>query len=56
MIAFAGAVEPLRLANRMSGRTLYEWEVVSDGGAPVAASNGVVIQAGAGSRRSGGTR
>ena len=48
MIAFAGAVEPLRLANRMSGRTLYEWEVVSDGGAPVAASNGVVIQAGGG--------
>ena len=31
LIAFAGAVEPLRLANRMSGRTLYEWQVVSDG-------------------------
>jgi transcriptional regulator GlxA family with amidase domain len=45
MIAFAGAVEPLRIANRMAGRTLYEWQVVSDGGGPVTASNGVVVQA-----------
>ncbi len=42
LIAFAGAIEPLRLANRMAGRTLYEWQVVSATGAPVAASNGVV--------------
>ena len=48
LIAFAGAVEPLRLANRMSGRTLYEWQVVSDGGGPVRASNGVVVEAGGG--------
>ncbi len=51
LIAFAGAVEPLRLANRMSGRTLYEWQVVSDGGGPVRASNGVVVEAGGGARR-----
>ncbi len=45
LIAFAGAIEPLRLANRMSGRTLYDWQVVSATGGPVTASNGVVLQA-----------
>jgi transcriptional regulator GlxA family with amidase domain len=45
MIAFAGAIEPLRIANRMAGRTLYEWRVVSEGGGPVEASNGVTVQA-----------
>jgi AraC family transcriptional regulator, glycine betaine-responsive activator len=45
MIAFAGAIEPLRIANRMAGRTLYEWRVVSETGGPVAASNGVPVQA-----------
>jgi AraC family transcriptional regulator, glycine betaine-responsive activator len=48
LIAFAGAIEPLRLANRMSGRTLYEWQVVTETGGPVTASNGVVLQADAG--------
>jgi transcriptional regulator GlxA family with amidase domain len=45
LIAFASAVEPLRLANRMSGRTLYAWRVVSATGGPVTASNGLVVQA-----------
>lgn len=48
LIAFAGAVEPLRLANRMAGRTLYEWQVVSETGAPVQASNGVTVAVDAG--------
>jgi transcriptional regulator GlxA family with amidase domain len=48
LVAFAGAVEPLRIANRMTGRTLYEWQVVSEGGGAVTASNGVVVQAGGG--------
>ena len=48
LIAFAGAIEPLRIANRMAGRTLYEWRVVSETGGPVTASNGVVVQADAG--------
>jgi transcriptional regulator GlxA family with amidase domain len=48
LIAFAGAIEPLRIANRMAGRTLYEWQVVSESGWPVTASNGVVVQADAG--------
>lgn len=43
MIAFTAAVEPLRLANRASGRQLYAWRVMSHDGTPVDASNGVSI-------------
>ncbi len=42
-IAFSSAVEPLRMANRMHGRALYRWRVVSAGGAPVRSSNGLVV-------------
>lgn len=42
MMAFASAVEPLRIANRLSGRTLYRWILISKDGAPVSASNGIV--------------
>lgn len=45
LIAFACAVEPLRLANRISGRPLYAWSVLSETGGPVAASNGVPVVA-----------
>ena len=44
MIAFTSAIEPLRIANRLSGRRLYDWRLVSRDGAPVAASNGIAIQ------------
>ena len=43
MMAFTSAVEPLRSANRMSGRTLYEWRIISPDGKPVAASNGIEV-------------
>lgn len=43
MIAFSSAIEALRLANRAVGKTVYEWRLVSEGGLPVEASNGVVI-------------
>ncbi len=43
MIAFASAIEALRLANRMLGKTAYEWRLSSEDGQPVAASNGVAI-------------
>ncbi len=43
MIAFTSAVEPLRLANRVSGRELYEWHLFSADGKPVAASNGILL-------------
>jgi transcriptional regulator GlxA family with amidase domain len=45
LIAFAGAIEPLRLANRMAERRLYDWRVVTGDAGPVTASNGVVLQA-----------
>jgi transcriptional regulator GlxA family with amidase domain len=33
MIAFASALEPLRIANRMAERELYSWQVVSQAAA-----------------------
>ena len=43
MIAFTSALEPLRMANRIAGRELYAWQLLSETGAPVAASNGLTI-------------
>jgi AraC family transcriptional regulator, glycine betaine-responsive activator len=44
MIAFTSLVEPLRLANYISGARLYEWRLYSIDGAPVQASNGLRIE------------
>jgi len=41
MIAFATAIEPLRIANRMAGRQAYRWSLVSLDGEPAQASNGI---------------
>jgi len=43
MLAFAAALEPLRQANRMARKPLYNWRLVSETGEPVSASNGIVI-------------
>jgi len=43
MIALSNAVEPLRMANTLTGQTVYEWTIVSIDGAPVAASNGLQL-------------
>src|SRR5688572_4216000 len=43
MIAFTSAVEPLRLANRASGKELYRWHLFTPDGKPVAASNGIQL-------------
>ncbi|MFP6731409.1 MAG: GlxA family transcriptional regulator [Alphaproteobacteria bacterium] len=43
MMAFTAAIEPLRMANRMSGLALYSWHLITSHGAPVAASNGIVV-------------
>lgn len=43
MIAFASAVEPLRMANRLSGEELYRWLTLTSDGEPVAASNGLDV-------------
>lgn len=41
MIAFANALEPLRATNRVLGREVYRWRLVSVDGQPVCASNGI---------------
>jgi transcriptional regulator GlxA family with amidase domain len=43
MIAFASALEPLRLANRVSGREIFTWRLFSPDGRPARASNGVEV-------------
>ena len=42
MMPVTSAIEPLRLANRMSEKTLYKWTMHSLDGQPVAASNGIL--------------
>jgi transcriptional regulator GlxA family with amidase domain len=43
LMAFSAAIEPLRSANRMSERRLFEWRLVSANGKEVTASNGISI-------------
>lgn len=43
MIALASAVEPLRMANQLSGRELYSWSTISENGDQVIASDGIRI-------------
>jgi transcriptional regulator GlxA family with amidase domain len=43
MMPVAAMVEPLRIANRLSERALYDWSMHSADGNPVAASNGILI-------------
>lgn len=44
LLAFASAIEPLRAANRQSGRQIFEWTVASPDGSTSTASNGVKVQ------------
>lgn len=44
MIAFANALEPLRLANRHLGRPFYRWRVTCANGDSEVASNGVTVK------------
>jgi len=44
MIAFTAAIEPLRLANRVSGKALYQWQLHSADGLTAEASNGVQVK------------
>ena len=41
MLAFLSGVEPLRVANRLSGKSLFTWHAFSPDGQPVIASNGM---------------
>jgi transcriptional regulator GlxA family with amidase domain len=40
LLSFSSAVECLRIANRMSGKTLYEWSLIGEGGESVTCSAG----------------
>jgi transcriptional regulator GlxA family with amidase domain len=44
LLCFSTAIESLRIANRMAGRTLYEWRLVGEGGVQAACSAGTVFQ------------
>ncbi len=44
MLSFAGAVEPLRIANRVTGKPIYEWRLLGEGGASATCSNGASFQ------------
>jgi len=39
MMAFVSALEPLRIANRLSGQPLYSWKIISENGKPVSPTN-----------------
>lgn len=43
MLSFASVVEPLRMANRLAGKSLYGWELYTRNNAPVMASNGIAF-------------
>ncbi|MEM6727598.1 MAG: GlxA family transcriptional regulator, partial [Pseudomonadota bacterium] len=40
MLSFAGALESLRIANRMADATLYTWEIMGEGGGQILSSAG----------------
>ncbi len=44
MIAFASAIEPLRMANRLTDRRIYQWTTYTLDGEPVPASNGLEVR------------
>lgn len=44
MLSFACAIEPLRLANREAGRTIYTWKLAGEGGQIATCSNGASFQ------------
>ncbi len=43
MSSFAAAIEPLRIANRISSSVAYEWRLVGEGGEKAVASNGATF-------------
>jgi transcriptional regulator GlxA family with amidase domain len=45
MLAFSAAIEALRVANWVSGRSLYSWTLISEDGRPVAPSSGISMAA-----------
>jgi transcriptional regulator GlxA family with amidase domain len=44
LLCFATAIESLRIANRMAGKTLYQWNTIGEGGESISCSAGTVFQ------------
>jgi AraC family transcriptional regulator, glycine betaine-responsive activator len=44
MLAFASAIEPLRIANRVSGQALYSWKLAGENGREAECSNGAAFR------------
>ena len=44
MLAFSAAIEPLRIANQLTQKPLFEWYTLSPDGNPVNCSNGIPVQ------------
>ncbi len=44
MLAFASAIEPLRIANRVIGREAYSWKLAGEGGDVAVCSNGAAFK------------
>lgn len=45
MIALASSIEPLRMANQLSAEELYSWQLISENGQAVTASDGLSLSA-----------
>jgi transcriptional regulator GlxA family with amidase domain len=45
MLAFASAVEPLRIANQLTGQELFHWQVLTEDGKAMTCSNGLQVVA-----------
>ncbi len=43
MLAFSAAIEPMRIANQLTGQVLFRWQTLSEGGGAVTCSNGVPV-------------
>ncbi len=43
LYALTTAIEPLRMANQLSGKELYTWQLLSDGGIALKASDGITV-------------
>ena len=43
LISMSSAVEPLRMANRISKKETYRWKTISESGGPVCASDGLSV-------------
>lgn len=43
MMAFSSTIEPMRMANRLLRRSVFEWQTFSIDGNPVHASNGIAV-------------